>query len=213
MLTVMNRLPSSPDLRLAALIEGGDGLLDRATLDAHRVHPRTLAQWLATGRLERLHRGLYRATDRFITHQDLLEAWVAAPYSVVCLISALAFHGLGTQLPGRVYLAVSRTHRAPTLAYPPLEVHHFPAAIFGYGVQHHPIGQRQVPIYSPEKTLADLLRYERFTGRDVFLEGLQHYLKDQRRDLDLLMDAAKVCKVEGRLGTYVEALVNDSGSS
>lgn len=206
----MDQVITSSDLRLEALIEGGDGLLDRAVLNAHRVHPRTLAHWLATGRLERLRRGLYRATDRFSTHQDLLEAWVAAPYSVVCLVSALAFHGLGTQVPGRVYLAVSRTHRAPRLPYPPLEVHHFPAAIFGYGVQRHPIGDRQVPIYSPEKTLADLLRYERFTGRDVFLEGLQHYLRREGRDLNLLIDAARVCKVEGRMGTYVEALVNDS---
>lgn len=203
----------SPDLRLATLIEDGDGLLDRATLDAHKVHPRTLARWLATGRLERVRRGLYRATDRFVTHQDLLEAWTAAPYSVVCLLSALTFHGLGTQVAGRVYLAVDRTHRAPTLAYPPLEVHHFPAAIFRYGVQYHPVGQRQVPVYSPEKTLADLLRYERFTGRDVFLEGLQHYLKRQERDLKLLLEAAQICKVKARMEIYVEALVNDSGRS
>ena len=213
MLTIVNHTPVSPDPRLEALLENGDGLLDRATLDAHRVHPRILASWLATGRLRRIRRGLYQAPDHFTTHQDLLEAWMAAPYSVVCLISALVFHNLGTQVPGRVYLAVNRTHRAPELDYPPLEVHHFPPTIFGYGVQHHLIGQRQVPIYSPEKTLADLLRYERFTGRDVFLEGLQHYLRGQERDLKLLMDAAKVCKVEGRMGIYVEALVNDSWGS
>ena len=205
----MNRAEGSTDPKLEHLTTHSNGLLERRDLDAARVHPRTLARWLKTGRLERIRRGLYRVTNHFNDHQDLLEAWLAAPYSVICLISALSFHGIGTQVPNRVYLAVPRNHRAPKLEFPPLEVHHFPDAIFGYGVEQHEIGGRQVPIYSREKTLADLLRYERFTGRDVFLEGLQYYLKRKDRDLKALHEAAIVCKVADRMQTYVEALVND----
>lgn len=205
MLTVMNQMP-----HLEQLLEQNHGLIKRQALNQAGIQPRTITQWLETGRLERLHRGVYRATDSFIQHSDLLEAWLVAPYSVICLISALQFHELGTALAGRVYLAVNRTHRAPKLEFPPLEVHHFPTAIFKAGIEQHLIGGRLVPIYSPEKTIADLLRYERFTGRDVFLEALQYYLKRKSRDISKLLEMARVCKVESKMQIYVEALVNNS---
>lgn len=205
MLTVMNQAS-----HLEQLLEQNHGLIERHALNKAGIQPRTITQWLETGRLERLHRGVYRATDSFIQHSDLLEAWLVAPYSVICLISALQFHELGTALAGRVYLAVNRTHRAPKLEFPPLEVHHFPTAIFKAGIEQHLIGGRLVPIYSPEKTIADLLRYERFTGRDVFLEALQYYLKRKSRNISKLLEMARVCKVESKMQIYVEALVNNS---
>ena len=191
------------------LLHTHSGIVSREQLDATGASSRTISAWLSTGRLERIRRGLYRSPDSFITHGDLLEAWLSAPYSVICLISALEFHGIGTQMAGRVYLAVPRNHRAPQLEYPPIEVHHFPDAIFKHGVQFHSIGGRSVPIYSPEKTIADTLRYERFVGRDVYLEALQYYLKRKDRNLTALLEAARVCKVLTPTQQSVEALVND----
>ena len=210
MLTVMNHLETPTNTKLEELFNQHDGLLERHQLNEAGIHPRTLARWLETGRIERIHRGLYRATDTYINHQELLEAWLAAPYSVICLISALQFHQIGTAVAGRVYLAVPRNHRAPKLEFPPIEVHHFPTAIFEHGIEQHEIGGRLVPIYSLEKTLADLLRYQRFTGRDVFLEGLQHYLKRKNRNPKALLEAARICKVEEKMQTYVEALMNNT---
>ena len=206
--TVMSEAITQHD-QLEVLLHTHSGVVSREQLDAVGASSRTISAWISTGRLERIRRGLYRSPEGFITHGSLLEAWLSAPYSVICLISALEFHGIGTQMAGRVYLAVPRNHRAPQLEYPPIEVHHFPDAIFKHGVQFHSIGGRDVPIYSIEKTIADTLRYERFIGRDVYLEALQYYLKRKDRDLTALLEAARVCKVLIPMQQSVEALVND----
>jgi hypothetical protein len=131
------------------------------------------------------------------------------PYAVACLATALAFHGLTTFIPKSIQVAVPRERKPPKLSYPPLEVFYFSPAQYEYGLEHHPLGKHQLKVYSPEKTLADLLRYRNQLGEDLFIEGLRNYLKrrNPRPDLSKLLQAAKICRVEKQLRPLLEVLL------
>ena len=193
---------------LEHLIQAGGGYVThRAVVQAH-LDPHLLGQAVRRGLLERLQRGVYRATTREMTsHEDLLEVSLRLPYAVVCLESALAFHGLTTANPKCVHLAVPRTRRVPSLEYPPLEVYHFSPPMYGYGIEH----QGGFRVYRAEKTLADLLRWEKRVGLELFLEGLKRYLTrpHSRPDFESLLEAARVCKVELRMRQALEVSTFD----
>src|SRR5581483_3189269 len=120
------------------------------------VHRQALTRLVADGKLERVARGLYRLPDQtFTEHHALAIAAAAVPQGVVCLLSALAFHGIGTQVPADVWLALDRRARRPALSYPPLRLVRYSGAALTAGVERHRIEGRQVRIYGLAKTLCD----------------------------------------------------------
>lgn len=180
------------------------------TADALRagIHPRTLYEMRDAGELERLGRGLYRLADLPpLGNPDLVTVALKAPQGVVCLISALAFHEITTQIPHEVHLALSRGTATPRIEHPPLKVYRFTGKAFSSGVAVHDIDRVPVRIYAPEKTIADCFKYRNALGLDTVLEALKLYLKRRRRDVDALMQYARVCRVENTMRPYVEALL------
>jgi predicted transcriptional regulator of viral defense system len=109
-----------------------------------------------SGKLTSLGRGLYRLSDLPpLGNPDLVTVAIKIPSSVVCLISALAFYELTTQIPHEVYLALPRGAEPPRVDHPPIRVFWFTKRAFEFGLESHTIDGMQVRIYSPEKTVAD----------------------------------------------------------
>lgn len=185
----------------------------RGILTAHEVaeagiHSQELTRLVAEGAIERVARGRYRATDRPLTeHHGLAIVAAAVPQGVVCLLSAASFHGLGTQLPSRVWIAIERGSRTPALTYPPLEVVRFSGAAFREGVESHVIERQKVRVYGVAKTLADLFKYRNRVGLDVAIEALREAWVDRRFTMDALDRAARACRVERVIQPYVEGVI------
>lgn len=172
------------------------------------VHPRTLYAMRDAGVLERLDRGLYRLTDLPpLSDPDLVTAANKIPKGVICLISALNFHDITTQIPHSVSIAVSRGTEPPRLDYPPIQLYWFTGEAYSAGIETHRIDNTQIPIYSPEKTLADCFKYRNKIGMDTVLEALTLYIDQDKPKPRKLIEYAKVCRVEKVMRPYLEALL------
>ena len=172
------------------------------------IHPRTLYALRDSGTLEQLSRGIYRlAAATPLGNPDLVTVAMRVPDSVICLISALAFHELTTQIPHEVYVAVSRGTEPPRLDYPPLRVFWFTEKAFTEGVEIKQLDGVNVRVYSREKTLADCFKYRNKIGMDTVLEAIRLYKQSGRTKIDALMRYAEVCRVANVLQPYLEALL------
>src|SRR6056297_905121 len=159
-----------------------------------------------TGVIELVSRGVYRLADLPpISNPDLVTVGLRFPNAVICLISALAYHEITTQIPHTVSVAVPRESRVPSLGYPPLSVHRFTDLAFHSGIEKHKIDGVTVKIYSPEKTLADCFKFRNKLGMDVVLEALKLYKARKNFNLQDLLKYAKVCRVEKVMQPYLEA--------
>ena len=185
----------------------GGTLRTREALKAG-IHPRTLYAMRDVGELEQLARGVYRLAEMPpLSDPDLATVGKRVPQGVVCLISALAFHELTTQIPHVVHLALPRNTRTPRLDYPPLQVYRFSAKAFEAGVETHTIEGVDVRIYNAEKTLADSFKYRNKIGLDVALEALKAYCERRGARLQHVLEYARVCRVESVIRPYLEASV------
>ena len=161
---------------------------------------------LDAGLVERVSRGLYRLTDLPpLANPDLAIVAARVPDGVVCLISALAFHDLTTQIPHRVQLAIPRGRKAPRIDHPPVEVFRFSAAALESGVETHAQDGVKVRVYSPEKTLADCFKHRNRIGLDVAIEALRLWRQRRGVSVEELLRQAKVCRVERVMRPYLEA--------
>ena len=153
-------------------------------------------------------RGLYKLPAQPITeHHGLAMAASSVPQGVVCLLSALQFHGIGTQLPSEIWIAVDRRSRRPTLKYPPLRIFRFSGDALTEGVDLHRIEGQSVRVYAVTKTLADCFKYRNKIGLDVALEALRAAWRARQFTMDELDRYARVCRVQRVMQPYLEALV------
>ena len=158
------------------------------------------------GQLEQISRGIYRLLDMPpISNPDLVTVSLRFPNAVICLISALSYHGITTQIPHVVSVAISREARIPKLDSPPIQAYKFSKDAFLSGFESHLIDSVPVRIYCPEKTLADCFKYRNKLGMDVVLEALKLYKSEKKFQLDKLIKYARVCRVEKVMRPYLEA--------
>jgi predicted transcriptional regulator of viral defense system len=162
-----------------------------------------------SGVLEKVGPGRYRLskTTRTTEHHDLVVGAAAVPRSVVCLISALRFHDIGTQLPAEVWIAVPRGTRVPRMSVPPLRVVSIAPAVFDLGIEEHRIESQAVRIYSLARTVADCFRFRNKIGLDVALEALTEAWHSKRLKLDELNRIAKKLRVHRVMQPYLETVV------
>ena len=185
----------------------------RGTLTAREasrqgIHSQVLTRLVAEGALERVARGQYRRPEAPVTeHHALALAAGAVPEGVVCLISALAFHGIGTQVPSRVWMAVDRRARAPRVDWPPLRVVRFGGRAMTAGVEEHDVERVPVRVFCPAKTVADLFKYRNKIGLDVAIEALGEVWRERLATVDELNEYARVCRVERVIAPYLQAIV------
>jgi len=183
------------------------GTLRTSEAIAAGIHPRTLYAMHSTGELERLARGLYRLAELPpLSDPDLATVAKRIPQGVVCLISALAYHGLTSQIPHEVHLALPRTARTPALEYPPLRVFRFSRPAFEAGIETHAIDGVPVRIYSAEKTLADCFKFRNKIGLDMALEALRAYRARRDAKLQEVLKYARLCRVQKLMRPILEAM-------
>ncbi|MCP5349298.1 MAG: type IV toxin-antitoxin system AbiEi family antitoxin domain-containing protein [Gammaproteobacteria bacterium] len=178
------------------------------TMDAIRagIHPRTLYRLRDTGELETLSRGVYRlAEQEQISNPDLVIVAKRVPQAIICLVSALAYHEITTQIPHTVSIALPKGAETPRIDYPPISVHRFSEAALKEGFEKHQIDGVSINIYCPEKTLADCFKFRNKLGMDVVLEALKLYKARKNFNLDKLIWYARVCRVEKIMRPYLEA--------
>lgn len=170
------------------------------------INRHTLYSLLEQGVIEKVSRGVYRLSELpVLSNPDLVTVGLRFPEAVVCLVSALSFHEMTTQIPHAVSIAVSRDSRTPTLNYPPLRVHRFSGKAFDSGIQRHLFDGVSVNIYSPEKTLADCFKFRKKIGMEVVLEALKFYLSRKNADLGEVLMYGKICRVHKVMMPYLEA--------
>lgn len=149
----------------------------------------------------------WRADAERPVNQDYFLIFARCPEAVVCLDSALAFYGLSDEIPGVIHLALPVGSRAPEISWPPVVFHHFSEESFHFGVQEQDDSDMKIRIFSKEKAIADAFKFRRHIGKNVAIEALRRYLSDTPAEIDLLMDCARVCRVESVMRPYLEALL------
>jgi predicted transcriptional regulator of viral defense system len=170
------------------------------------IHPRTLYMMRDQKIIERLGRGMYRFADMpSLRNPDLATVAMKITKGVICLISALSYHELTTEIPHEIYIALPRGAEPPRLDYPPLRIFWFSGSAFTEGIEQREVDGIPVKVYNPEKTLADCFKYRNKIGLDVFLEALKFYRQRKRFQADDLMHFARVCRVEKIMRPYLEA--------
>ena len=158
------------------------------------------------GLIEPVSRGLYRLADLPpIENPDLVAAATRFPNAVLCLISALDWHGITTQIPHRVHLAVERDARLPVLDYPPVAGYRFSGRAFSEGIEQVDVDAITLNVYNPEKTLADCFKFRNRIGMDVVLEALDLYRTRKNFRPGKLMEYARICRVANVMAPYLEA--------
>jgi predicted transcriptional regulator of viral defense system len=159
------------------------------------------------GLVKRQDRGLYVATDHDFTAEHTLACIVKqVPNAVVCLLTALRFHGLTTQMPSEVWIALPEKARRPRFAYPRLRVARFSGAALTEGVETHPIEGVAVRMYSPAKTVADCFKYRNKVGIDVAVEALKDFSRMYRGGADDLARYARICRMTRVMQPYLDAI-------
>lgn len=160
------------------------------------------------GLAERIHRGVYVMTDADLTaHHSLAEVATVAPNGIMCLLTALDFHEIGTEMPYGVWMAIGPKARAPKIDFVSMRTFRFSGDALTFGVETHMIEGVPVHITSREKTVADCFKFRSKVSIPVAIEALREYLNSPHRSMDALGEASAICRVQNVMRPYVQALL------
>jgi predicted transcriptional regulator of viral defense system len=170
-------------------------------------HTQVLSRMVRERALERVARGTYRTPHHTESeHHSLAIVASVAPKTVICLLSALAFHEIGTQLPREVWVAIDRSARRPFLYFPPLRVARFGGEALTSGIESHVIEGQTVRVYNAAKTVADCFKYRNKIGLDIALEALRDGWQRRLFTMKDIERFAAICRVSNVMRPYLEAL-------
>ena len=194
--------------RATKIFQDHNGILRTQQAIRHGIAPRTLYEMRDVGLIQRESRGLYRLVDvEFGSNTDLVQIAMKIPKGVICLISALSFFELTTQIPHQVYIALPIDAEKPRLEYPPLRIFWLSQKAYSAGIENHELDGIPVRIYGIEKTIADCFKFRNKIGLDVALEALRGYRKHKEFNIGTLLYYARIDRVERVIKPYLEAIV------
>lgn len=171
------------------------------------VHSRALRRLVEDGAVERVARGLYRRTDVELTeHYTQAAVCARVPGAVLCLLTALLVHDIGTQLPAQVWIGIPHKARTPTTDLP-LRVVRFSGAALRYGIQDAEFEGVPVRITSPARTIVDCFRFRRIVGIDVALEAIHDALAQRKATPAQIQRAAEACRAESLVRPVLQVLL------
>ena len=177
---------------------------DLAAAGASRV---TLTRLTISGQLEKVSRGLYRLPQTLMSgDESLAVVAIKVPQAVFCLLTALQSHGLTTQLPRQVWLAMPSGSHVPKIDYPPLKMVQFTGEAYSEGIETHERDRVQLRVYGVAKTVADCFKHRSKIGLDVALEALKDARAKNKASADDLWRFAKICRVANVMRPYLEAV-------
>lgn len=184
------------------------GTVCAGDLVSHDIPREYLPRMAKKGLLQRMVRGVYCLPDADITeHHDLALVSTRVPNGVITLLSALAFHQVGTQIPHEIWVAVKARGYAPKFDYPPVRYHYYSGAAYELGIETHTIDGIEVKVYSVAKTVVDCFRLRNKVGLDVALEALKEGWLAKKFTADELLLLAKKCRIASVIQPHFEMLV------
>ena len=179
-------------------------------LESIGVSAATIARAANSGDVLRLGRGLYTLSDADLdTNESLVEIARRAPKAVVCLTSALAFHGLTDQLPRRIWIAIGANDWKPRITYPRIRAVRFREPYFSEGIEEHRLGRAEVRMYTIPKSLADAFRNRRLVDRSVAIEALKSAFEQRNVSPSSVAEAARQFGAWNQMRPYVEAMTSN----
>lgn len=198
-------MATSHTQRVLSLL-GQKGLLRPSDLDAVGVPRVVLTRMRAAGLLEQVGRGLYRQPGAAISeHESLAVIATRVPQAVFCLLTALQFHELTTQLPRQVWIAMPHGSHVPRLGYPPLRMIQAKGEAYTSGIETVERDRVPLRVYSAAKTVVDCFKHRNTVGLDVALEALKDARAQKKASADELWHYAKICRVANVMRPYLEA--------
>ena len=182
-------------------------LLRARDLAAHGLPTMVLSRLVAAGRLERIARGVYSLPGRSLSeHRSLAEVALRVPQGIVCLLSALRVHGIGTQAPFEVWIAIPHNSPTPRLDQPALRAIRMSGPALSEGIEPMQIDGVSVPVFNPAKTVADCFKYRNKIGLDVALEALRDGWAQRKLTIDALWHYATIDRVAKVMRPYLESV-------
>ena len=177
-------------------------------LTENGINPAQIQRLVKTGKLVHPSRGIYMIPDSEITeHHSMLEVQQKVDKGVICLLSALHFHDIGTQIPHAVWIAIPRNAKIPRIVTPRIEVRKFSGPSYSEGITTEKIRGIEVKVYSAAKTVADCFKYRNKIGLDVALEALRDVIQRKITTTDEILKYAQICRVKNVIMPYMEAMV------
>ncbi len=184
------------------------GVIRIKDIQQRGIHPESLRRLHTRGIMLKTGRGLYMLAARELSeHLDLAEAASRVPRGVICLLSALHFHGIGTQLPHEVWMTIDRRAHKPRVDHPPIRFIRASGRSLTEGIEHHTLDDVDVRIYCVAKTIADCFKYRNKIGLDIALEALRETWRDRRCTMEELEHFAAICRVSSVIKPYLEATI------
>ncbi len=183
------------------------GVLRPLDLESINVPRVVLTRMTAAGLLEKIGRGTYRSPHSVSSeHESLVTIATRVPKAVFCLLTALQFHGLTTQLPRQIWIALPRGSHTPKINYPPLRMVQFAPESYLEGVEVFKRDKVELNVYSVAKTLADCFKHRNTIGLDVALEALKEARDQNKASSDDIWHHAKICRVANVMRPYLELM-------
>lgn len=182
-------------------------LLRARDLAEHGLPTMALSRLVAAGRLERVARGVYSLPERTLSeHRSLAEVALRVPQGIVCLLSALRVHGIGTQAPFEVWIAIPHNSPTPKLDQPSLRAIRMSGPALSEGVEPMQIDGVHVPVFNAAKTIADCFKFRNKIGLDVALEALRDGWTQRKVTVDALWHYATIDRVSNVIRPYLESV-------
>ena len=183
------------------------GISRARDLTACGIPPVIVARLVRDGQLSRLSRGLYTLPSCVLSERhQMAEVSSRSPGAVFCLLTALSFHGITTQNPSELWIALANKSRPPRLQYPPLRTVRFSGPALALGIEMHTIDGVKVPVYSVAKTVVDCFKFRNKIGLDVALEALKDAWRKKKVSMDDLWESAQLCRMTNVMRPYLECL-------
>ena len=193
------------------LFKENSGYLSSADLQRHKVHTSIIRAFVEQGRIERIKRGLYRLPpeellqDQTFTH-DYFDAAMAVPKGVFCLKTGLYYYGLTTYNPTQFDMAIPPTNRSAKILTAAVRFYRFKEPFYSNHIEHIKTSLFPIKMYNKERTVCDVVRMRHIVGEDIAMEGLNAYLKQQKKDINQLLSMARFCKVKHIVEPAVKAM-------
>jgi len=183
------------------------GMLRPIDLDAIGAPRVVLTRMTAKGLLAKVGRGIYcPAESQGSEHESLVAIATKVPQAVFCLLTALQFHELTTQLPRQIWIAMPRGSHTPKIDYPPVKMIQYAGDAYSEGIEVFERDQVKLRVYCVAKTVADCFKHRNKIGLDVALEALKDARSQKKASADEIWRYAKICRVTNVMRPYLEAI-------
>lgn len=183
------------------------GVIRLNEIEKFGIHHEYVRRLCKAGKLIKLSKGLYASAEYDITeHHSIVEICQRIPHAIICLLSALIFHGLTTQMPHEIWIAIGNKAHRPQIEYPPIRISRFSDKALQAGVEEHTLEGCVVKVYCPAKTVVDCFKFRNKIGLDVALEALHDVFRQRKATYNEIVHYAKICRIEKIIKPYLETV-------